>query len=164
MTMDKAEIQRALDLAPVHAEFDDIDPALVVYEESGWRVKDILAHLATWDAETLRALHAHRRGGAYSIPGYTDADDFNAYAASMRMDEPLALIYDGWEATRRWLRVIVGALTPDDLSAEMTYPSGRRGTVGALIEEIFSHQAEHLDHIRTVLKQQNPLDGTSIED
>jgi len=40
----------------------------VIYDESGWRVKDIVAHVATWDAETLRSFHALRRAAVTASP------------------------------------------------------------------------------------------------
>jgi hypothetical protein len=33
----------------------------------------------------------------------------------------------------------------------MTYPSGRRGQVGALLQEIYEHQEMHLNDIRAAL-------------
>ncbi len=142
---------RRLDLAPVRVAIADLDPQQVIYEESGWRVKDILAHLATWDAETLRSLHTFRRGSAYAIPSYVNADDFNAFAATIRMDESVEQIFSDWDATRRWLRIIISALTPDELAAEMTYPSGKHGQVEALLIGIFDHQTEHLGDIHNSL-------------
>ena len=151
--MEKSELLRHLKETYQRAleTLQTADPEQVIYEESGWRVKDIIAHVATWDTETLHSLHAFRRGGEYHIADYTNADDFNAYAAHVRMDEPTEQIYAGWDATVKWLQIIVGALTPEELSAEMTYPSGKRGQVAVLIQEIYEHQDEHLNHIRTAL-------------
>jgi hypothetical protein len=123
----------------------------VVYEAYGWRIKDIVAHVATWDAEALRSLHAFRRSVEYRIPNFAGTDDFNAYAATARMDEPFEQILADWDATIKWLRIIINAMTPENLAAEMTYPSGRRGNVGALLEEIIEHHAEHLDDVRAAL-------------
>lgn len=149
--MEKSEMLRRLDVAPVRTQLDDVDPERVIYEESGWRVKDIIAHVATWDAETLRSLHAFRRGTEYKIPSYVDDDDFNAYAATARMDESYEQIFADWDATRRWMRILINAMTPEDFAAEMTYPSGERGQVGRLLQEIFEHQDEHLDDIHRAL-------------
>jgi hypothetical protein len=128
-----------------------VDPEQVIYEESGWRVKDIVAHVATWDAESLRSIYAHRRGSAYSIPNFGRIDDFNAYAAHARMDEPMARIMADWDATAKWLHLIARALTAEDLTAEMTHPSGSRGQVGVLLQEVCEHRQMHLDDIRAAL-------------
>jgi hypothetical protein len=127
------------------------DPTQVVYEEYGWRVKDIVAHVATWDGESLRSLHAFRRNVEYSIPNFTDVDDFNGYAATARMDEPFEQILEDWDATIKWMRIIINAMTPENLADEMTHPSGKRGGVGELIAEIIEHQAGHMNDIRAAL-------------
>lgn len=153
--MEKAELLRRLNKTYEQTleTLESADPLQVVYEEHGWRVKDIVAHVATWDAESLRSLHAYRRNVEYSIPNFTETDDFNAYAATARMDEPYDQILADWDATIKWLRIIVNAMTPENLADEMTHPSGKRGGVGELIDEIITHQAEHLDDIRAALKQ-----------
>jgi len=149
--MTKAELLRVLD--QTHQEMLDlletVDPFQVIYEETGWRVKDIVAHVATWDAETLRSFHALRRNTEYSIPNFTDVDDFSAYAAHVRMDEPMEQIMSDWEATRSWMKIIFNAMNDDDFSAEMTYPSGRRGIARDLAAEIPDHERQHMEDIRS---------------
>jgi hypothetical protein len=128
-----------------------VDPEAVIYDETGWRVKDIAAHVATWDAEALRSFHAARRGTVYSIPNFVDVDDFNGYAATQRMDEPMERILADWDATRSWLNIIFNAMSEDEWNGEMTYPSGRRGTARALAEELLEHEVTHMDEIRARL-------------
>lgn len=151
--MQKAELLRLLD--GTHQQMLDclrqVDPEAVIYDESGWRVKDIVAHVATWDAETLRSFHEWRRGSSYTIPNYAGADDFNAFAAHVRMDEPFASILVEWEATRSWLKIILNAMSEADFDAEMTYPAGETGTARVLVGEIAEHEALHLEHIRSRL-------------
>ena len=149
--MKKTELLRQLD--QTHQEMLDlletVDPFQVIYEETGWRVKDIVAHVATWDAETLRSFHALRRNTDYRIPNFTDVDDFNAYAAHARMDESMERIMADWEATRSWMKIIFNAMSDDEFAAEMTYPSGRRGIARDLAEEIPDHERQHLEDIRS---------------
>ncbi len=151
--MDKAEILRQLEAnhARTLALLKQVDPTAVIYEETGWRVKDIVAHVATWDAESLRSFHALRRGTDYRIPNYVDEDDFNGYAAHARMDETMDYILADWEATRRWMKIIFNSMREDEFDAEMTHPSGKRGTARALAEDILSHEVLHMDHIRAKL-------------
>jgi len=149
--MNKKELLRQLD--HTHQEMLDlletVDPFQVIYEETGWRVKDIVAHVATWDAETLRSFHALRRNTEYSIPNYTDVDDFNAYAAHARMDESMARIMSDWDATRSWMKIIFNAMSDEQFALEMTYPSGRRGLAADLAAEIPDHERQHMEDIRS---------------
>ena len=152
--MTKAELLRQLD--QTHQAMLDllktVDPEQVIYEETGWRVKDIVAHVATWDAETLRSFHALRRNTSYQIPNFTDVDDFNAYAATARMDETMERIMTDWEATRSWMKIIFNAMSDDDFAVEMTYPSGRQGSARDLAEEIPDHEREHMEDIRSAAR------------
>ncbi len=148
--MQKTEFLRQLDAHHQQSlqTLKSVDPEAVIYDESGWRVKDIIAHVATWDAETLRSFHALRRGSRYSIPNYVDADDYNAFVAHVRMDEPMERILADWEATRSWMKIIFNAMSEGDFDAEMTYPSGETGSARTLTQEIVEHEVLHLDHIR----------------
>ncbi len=151
--MNKAELLRCL--SETHAAslelLRDLDPELVVYEESGWRVKDIVAHVTTWDAETVRSFHAHRRGGDYSIEAYDNADSFNGFVARVRQFEPMDTILADWESVRRWMDIIFNAMSEAEYDDEMTSPSGERGIARELIEEICTHEAEHMADIRAKL-------------
>ncbi len=148
--MTKAELLRCL--KETHQQtlnlLREADPFQVIYEETGWRVKDIVAHVATWDAETLRSFHALRRGTEYRIPNFDGNDNFNAYAATARMDEPMDYIMGDWDATLKWLNIIINSMSEDELSAEMTMPSGKRGIARDLVEEICQHETDHMNDIR----------------
>ena len=151
--MQKAELLRCL--SETHRAslelLKKVDPQQVIYEETGWRVKDLVAHVATWEAETLRSFHALRRNTEYQIPNFDSVDNFNAYAATARMDESMEYILGDWEATRQWMTIIFKAMSEDDFAAEMTYPSGKRGIARDLAAKICEHEALHMDHIRARL-------------
>lgn len=152
MTGKAALIQALQDsYTQARAVFEAADPDRVIYEESGWRVKDIAAHVATWEAETLRSLHAFRRGGEYQIANYENADDFNAFVAHVRMDEPMAQILADWDATRKWIIMLVRAMSDDDLAATMRYPAGDTGRVDQLVREVSSHPLEHAADVRAAI-------------
>ena len=149
--MTKAELLRQID--QTHQAMLDllktVDPEQVIYEETGWRVKDIVAHVATWDAETLRSFHALRRNTSYRIPNFTDEDDFNAYAATARMDELMERIMSDWEATRSWMKIIFNAMSDADFAVAMDYPSGGEGSAFSLAEAIPDHERQHMEDIRS---------------
>lgn len=137
-----ASYRAALDfLAP-------LDPPRVIDVESGWRVKDIVGHIVTWESEKARALFLHRRGGAAKTDSNFDRDDFNAAAAHTRYDQSMAQIYADWSAARGWFKVLVGAMQSGDLDAEMAYPYQGRGTVRDLVLSVIETPTTHFDHIR----------------
>ena len=52
----------------VRATFDDVDMEMPVYKDSGWRARDILGHIATWDREVAKSLRAFQAGSEYLTP------------------------------------------------------------------------------------------------
>lgn len=132
-------------------ELEAVDPLRVVYEESGWRVKDVVGHVVTWESEYLRSLHAFKRGGEYAINGWRGDDDFNGYAATRRMDEPMANFFTEWRSLRNWLGILVRPMTDEQLDTELLFPDHERATARQLLIDILEHQAEHMEDIRAAL-------------
>lgn len=131
----------------------DVDSEQIIYEESGWRVKDIVAHVVTWETEMLRSLHAYRRGGAYRIANY-EQDDYNAFAASMKQFDPLDQTLADWEAVRNWFTIHLNAMSPEALDDTMIMPWGAEGTVRDLFESLRKHLEEHLADIQAKVAAQ----------
>lgn len=124
------------------------DPETVVHLDSGWRVKDLVAHMLAWDEDTQKAFDAYRRGGARSIPGYVDVETYNQAQYRARRDEPWDDIYDDWEGVGKAIMAQVARMTSDQIHGTMTYPSGKTGLVSQLLFEVTDHQREHMDEIR----------------
>ncbi len=123
------------------------DPLRVVHADTNWRVKDLIAHVVTWENEMARALYIHRRGGEIDVPDDFDEDDFNANAAHVRYGDSMEQIYADWSAARGWLKVLIGAMTPEQIDETMRHPWGKTGTVRDLINSLFSHLEEHMAQI-----------------
>lgn len=131
-----------------------LDPEQIVYEESGWRVKDITAHVVTWETEMLRSLHTYRRGGAYQIENY-DLNDFNGFAANSKMHNPIEQTLGEWDTIRTWIGIHFNALPSESLDDEMMMPWGERESVRDLFESIHEHVEEHLADIRAKVVAQS---------
>lgn len=129
------------------ATIAELDPELIVYDESGWRVKDITAHVVTWETEMLRSLHAYRRGGAYQIENY-ELNDFNGFAANSKMHDPIEQTLVEWDTIRTWIGIHFNALPPEVLDDTMVMPWGERESVRDLFESLHEHVEEHLADIR----------------
>jgi hypothetical protein len=156
-TRDKAAYLQQLALTQREAmqTLADLDSAAVVYAESGWTVKDIVAHLAAWDEETALCFKAYGDGGSYSIPGYVwgHYDEFNWAAYEQRKDLPTAEVYASWDSARSRIYAAVERLTPEQIAGEMTYPSGQYANCDKLITEVIEHQELHFNDIFKALKR-----------
>lgn len=50
-----------------------VDPELPVHGDSGWRIRDIVGHIATWDREVAKSLSALRVGQEYALADHDEA-------------------------------------------------------------------------------------------
>ncbi len=44
----------------------EVNDFTLIYQEGGWRIKDILGHIATWEREALATLQAFNAQDSYS--------------------------------------------------------------------------------------------------
>ncbi|MDQ2683621.1 MAG: DinB family protein [Chloroflexota bacterium] len=124
----------------------DVDPRLVVHPDSGWRIMDVLAHLAAWEREVLASVQAFDEGDACSIADY-DLERYNQAQYERRRGLDPAQVRMDWGMVRRDIQDVVHDLKAHCFDVEMTYPSGRLGRVVPLIEELAAHEAEHREQV-----------------
>ena len=107
-----------------------------------WSVKDVLAHVTTWEEEALRHLPLIAQGGTpprYAAKGGIDA--FNARMAERKRDLPLADVLVQLHATHRRLIDLIHGVTEDQLIGGSRF---RR----RLRLDTYSHYPSHAQAIR----------------
>jgi len=128
-----------------------IDPHLVVHPDSGWTVKDLIAHISAWELETVHALRALRRGETYGILDFDldDSDAFNQRCYERDCLLPWELVVSRWFVVRADLETAIWRLGDEQLAGEMLshYGSGRMNSVLAYITGIEDHEKEHFEEI-----------------
>lgn len=129
-----------------------VDDGAVVHPETGWRVMDVLGHLAAWEHEVFAAIQAFTEGDEYTLGPDYDEQQYNTAAYERRRALDPAQIRIDWAMVRGEMRLAVRDMTPDQLLATMRYPSGKRGTAAALVQEIVEHEEEHVQEILTALR------------
>jgi hypothetical protein len=129
------------------AALQGVDDYRVVYAESGWQVKDILAHLAAWEREVLASVQAFNEGDSYDLGRDHVLDIYNEESYEKRKGLHPAQCRMDWGMVRRDLQFAVLELDATRLREEMQFPWGARGSVIQLIEEIVQHEEEHLSEI-----------------
>lgn len=136
------------------AMLKDVDLEILVYTDTGWRIRDILGHLATWDLEVAKSLHAFRTGNEYFIPDLDeDESEYNEQAVFERRKLSTQQISAEWEQAhgefKEAIRVIPDELFPGDV----LYPWGdERGSIALLVDYMIEHEVEHRDEIENALK------------
>lgn len=119
----------------------------------GWSVKDILAHVTTWEEEALRYLPIIMDGGRtprYSQK-YGGIDAFNAQMAEKKGDLPLAEVLRQLEETHRRLIDYVRGVPEEHIREETRF---RR----RLRLDTYSHYPEHARAIRAWRERSSEID------
>jgi hypothetical protein len=127
-----------------------LDPRL----ESGWSVKDTIAHLMAWESELLRWLTRGNQGLDPEVPKFTDdyIHDFNARIFAENRNRSLIELQAAYRRTHDAVMGAVGAL-PDNL-ADARLKVWRNGEIPwNLIEgNTYGHYPEHIDMIRAAFE------------
>jgi hypothetical protein len=150
MTLD--EKRRLLELlAQTHsvtrATLEGIDLDLRVYSDAGWRIRDIIGHIATWDRQVAKSLRAYRIGQEYAIPEFNE-DTFNQEDVLSQGESTNQEVFDEWEQARDDFKAAVKDLPLDQFPGDLLYPWGdERGTIAHLVEMMAEHDVEHSDEI-----------------
>ncbi len=137
----------------VQATVMEIDPEMRVYTDAdtgtGWRARDILGHIATWDREVTKALRAFQAGTEYLTPNLDEEeDDFNQHAVLAQRGLTTQQLFAEWEQAREEFKEAVRDIPDDQFPGDLLYPWGdERGTIAYLVEYMANHSIEHRDEI-----------------
>lgn len=122
-----------------------------------WTLKDLLAHVASWDEEMVRVLQT------FTMPGesqYTyTISDRNGYAAwneeqvAARRAKSVSEIVTEFEIARRDLIQVVEGLTDPVLNRSRMTPWGKPQTGFDLVQTQVEHDQEHADQVRSYRKK-----------
>ena len=107
-----------------------------------WSVKDVMAHVSTWEEEALQHLPLIARGGTpprYAASGGIDA--FNARTAERKRDLSLAVIRRLLDESHRRLVELVRSAPEDQLAGETRF-------LRRLRLDTYGHYRLHADAIR----------------
>jgi hypothetical protein len=132
----------------VRAILAKLDPSAVVFPDVGWRVKDLLAHVAAWEDEAARSIEAYRDGRSYRIPNYTSEAVYNQEVYREWATADVATIRAEWETARDRLKAAVAAVGERLDTADLVFPWGARGSVKHLVGDMVGHEREHAEHLR----------------
>jgi len=121
--------------------------------DGAWSVKDILAHIATWEGWMREWTASHLRGEAPKVPGQWDIDRMNAETYARVKDMPLAEVLEEFRRSYRDSLALAESLTEAQLQTEYpdTWPRGRLWT--GLAANMNQHYQEHRKDIEKWLAE-----------
>jgi hypothetical protein len=130
----------------------DADEHHIVHAATGWRVKDVVAHILIWEEEALAALRARQKGETYTIAGFDSFDSYNERAFERHRDTPFEQIKTGLHDVREEMKAILLALPPERFAGSMRYPWPWMGSLSDLMAIMAAHERSHADEIRQAIQ------------
>lgn len=130
-------------------------PDQIIYPDMGWRVKDILAHLAAWEGEALTSLLAYQNCSEYKLTGYASDHEYNAEIFRQNYDRPFEPIYEHWMAARDNLKTAIRQLPANQFKGKFLFPWGARASIVMLVRDMAIHEKEHAAEIHRVVQSQS---------
>lgn len=122
-----------------------------------WTLKDLLAHIASWDEEMVRVLQTFTLPGE-SIYTYAIADRngfavWNEEQITARRERTMPEIMSEFEIARRDLIQVVEGLTDAVLNRSRMTSWGKAATGFELIMTQVDHDREHAEQVRSFRKK-----------
>jgi len=156
-----AEIKKLLltQLVETHSAIQEIlegiDLEVVVYDDTGWQIRDIIGHIATWDRVLIHAIQTFLDGSEYVIPGMVgDETDYNAEKVEEQRKLSTTEILQEWNRAREDFIDAVRQVPTDRFFDELAFPWGdEHGSFTLMIEYMIEHNGEHQDEILEALKK-----------
>ena len=136
-------------LSDSHTELEQalegLDLELVIHPDTGWCIRDILGHIATWDRVLIHSIQTFLEGSEYVIPGMVgDETDYNTQKVAEQKKLSSSEILKEWNQAREDFITIVQQIPTDKFIDELAFPWGdERGSVSVMIEYMIEHNGEH---------------------
>jgi hypothetical protein len=122
-----------------------------------WTLKDLLAHIASWDEEMVRVLQTFTMPGE-SIYTYAIADRngfavWNEEQVAARRERAVSEVMSEFEIARRDLIQVIEGLTDAVLNRSRMTSWGKSATGFELIMTQVDHDREHAEQVRSYRKK-----------
>ncbi len=133
------------------AALKDIDLEQIIHPESGWRVRDMVAHLIAWDIAAVQALQCLQSGKVDAMPDYSNIEAYHDPEVAKRRDIPAEDLFAEWAAIHEEFKAVVESIPTERMETPFPFPWGDQGTGSFLVEEMASHEQEHREEIQKLV-------------
>lgn len=124
-----------------------------------WSIKDLLAHIASWDEEVLRVIQAFAMQPeprfSYIISERSDFAGWNSDQIALRKERSLEQVQVEFRNARRDLIQVVEGLTDQVLLRPKMTSWSKVRTGFELLDEMVQHDIEHTRDIRSWRKKRD---------
>jgi hypothetical protein len=133
----------------LHEAIEGLDPGRRIYKDSGWQIRDIIGHLATWVRQVTKSFRAFQAGNEYVIT-HLDIEEhsFNEQAVKEQRTLTAEQVYEQWEQACEEVIDALQDIPKNLFPGDLLFPWGdERGSIAELVEFLIDHDAEHLEEI-----------------
>ncbi|HAY83816.1 MAG TPA: hypothetical protein DCY42_02520 [Chloroflexi bacterium] len=128
-------------------QLEGVELERVVFEESGWRGRELLSHMAAWNLVVATTLEHFSRGEDYLIPDLEE-DEFNQRTALEHQDLPVDEVKVYWKHSVEELTLAIEKIPAEKFPGDLLYPWGdERGDIIQLVKYFIDHDEEHVAEI-----------------
>lgn len=115
-----------------------------------WHIGDVVCHIAFWENEGTRSLHAHARGQAYHTPDFSEAriDHINHVAYTTMHDWPADRMLAYAQSCRTDFLDALHALDDAARARDMRCPWDAELPILRFVAAMIEHEQEHCHDIR----------------
>jgi hypothetical protein len=117
----------------------------------GWTVKEVLAHISSWDAVGISSVRAHLAGEQPPPLAARGIDAYNAYVVAGCETLTFEEVVGDWERARRQLEQALREAPPEMLTDQIQFPWGETGTIAWYASILVEHEHEHAKEIMAVV-------------
>ncbi|MFC2063530.1 DinB family protein [Chloroflexota bacterium] len=131
------------------AALEGIEMEMYVYEDSGWRVRDIIGHISTWDQEIANSLQAYKAGNEYLTPDLDEEEiEFNENEVLKQQKLSVQQILEEFETAYSNFYKAIEDIPDEFFPGDLLYPWGNEsGDIRKLVGYMIEHGIEHRDEI-----------------
>jgi uncharacterized damage-inducible protein DinB len=129
------------------------DKDMTQYPVEGlWSIKDLLAHITSWERVTLGPLRIYSKSGDFDPELILDHDAWNEAEAKRWQAKSLADIQEEIQQIRQELTNLADEVSIDRWQVRIPAPWGGQGTLAELLAGLAWHEEEHTKTIRRWLR------------
>lgn len=124
-----------------------------------WSIKDILAHLVSWEGQTVTLLFQAQRGMDRPSTAHFAKDTVDALNQRWHeesKDRPLEAVWQDWLGVRKQMIRRVSEISEQDLNDPQRYPWQKGVPLYQwILNDSIEHEEEHADQIREWLDRRD---------
>ena len=111
--------------------------------EGVWNIKDLVAHIESWEMACVIPLRGYACGGKFAPEKIPDHDAWNNQNALVWQAKPLQTVLEEFLTTRAELLELVESLPVELWSKQLNLPWGECATLVEMLSGLAWHEDEH---------------------